>query len=180
MNISEAHGLCHLGLADAGWLDGMVEQFEEARQHNVLHSVLRSDDRWDSLQASARYPCSFPTAYGCDFDCVKQRLLDAVCIYLLIVAILALDESMNGLHAKDKHTGSLVVACHIQYHTRTSIACDTVCDGVYFAARFARHIAPCLCTSCCLLLHRKDSPFLKVCNAFLVYAAVILEAETLY
>ncbi|KAL0042112.1 hypothetical protein WJX77_003665 [Trebouxia sp. C0004] len=37
-----------------GWLDGMVEQFEEARQHNVLHSVLRSDDRWDSLQASAR------------------------------------------------------------------------------------------------------------------------------
>ncbi len=33
----------------------MVEQFEEARQHNVLHSVLRSDDRWDSLQASARY-----------------------------------------------------------------------------------------------------------------------------
>ena len=41
--------------ADAGWLDGMVEQYEEARQHNVLHSVLRSDDRWDSLQASARY-----------------------------------------------------------------------------------------------------------------------------
>ncbi|KAL0041483.1 hypothetical protein WJX79_005071 [Trebouxia sp. C0005] len=37
-----------------GWLDGMVEQFEEARQHNVLHSVLRSDDRWDALQASAR------------------------------------------------------------------------------------------------------------------------------
>lgn len=56
MNNSEAHGLYELGFfADAGWLDGMVEQFEEARQHNVLHSVLCSDDRWDSLQASARY-----------------------------------------------------------------------------------------------------------------------------
>ena len=33
----------------------MLEQFEEARQHNVLHSVLRSDERWDALQSSARY-----------------------------------------------------------------------------------------------------------------------------
>ena len=39
----------------AGWLDATLEQFDEARQHNVLHSVLRADDRWDSLQASARY-----------------------------------------------------------------------------------------------------------------------------
>ena len=38
-----------------GWLDGMVEQFEEARQQNVLHTVLHAEDRWDSLQASARY-----------------------------------------------------------------------------------------------------------------------------
>ena len=33
----------------------MVEQFEEARQHNVLHSVRRAEDRWDSFQASARF-----------------------------------------------------------------------------------------------------------------------------
>ncbi len=86
----------------------MVEQFEEARQHNVLHSVLRSDDRWDSLQASARYPWFLFTAYGseverkCQHACAMLRLLDAVCIYLLIVATSALDESKNGLHAKVK------------------------------------------------------------------------------
>ena len=45
----------HTSIAlDAGWLDGVLEQFEEAQQHNVLHSVLRADDRWDALQASAR------------------------------------------------------------------------------------------------------------------------------
>ncbi len=32
------------------------------------------------------------------------RLLDAVCMCLLTVAILALDESKHELHAKDKHS----------------------------------------------------------------------------
>ena len=39
----------------AGWLDSMLEQFEESRQHNVLHSVLRADDRWDSMLSASRH-----------------------------------------------------------------------------------------------------------------------------
>lgn len=96
----------------------MVEQFEEARQHNVLHSVLRSDDRWDALQASARYPRSFTIAYRCEveqicaFRCFAFLMLFAsIQIYLLIVAILALDESKHGLQAKVKHGLVLMLYC---------------------------------------------------------------------
>lgn len=32
----------------------MLEQFEESRQHNVLHNVLRAEDRWDSVLSASR------------------------------------------------------------------------------------------------------------------------------
>lgn len=95
----------------------MVEQFDEARQHNVLHSVLRSDDHWDSLQASARYlsiVCSRLAAVilsrYASMLVLCWAFFYSVCIYLFI-AILALEKSKNACQGAQLGLGAEVILC---------------------------------------------------------------------
>ena len=48
-----------------GWLDSMLEQFEESRQHNLLHNVLRSEDRWDSVLSASRQAVLHDNVMSC-------------------------------------------------------------------------------------------------------------------
>ena len=43
----------------------MLEQFEESRQHNLLHNVLRSEDRWDSVLSASRQAVLHDNVMSC-------------------------------------------------------------------------------------------------------------------
>ena len=110
MHVSEAYGWCELGflLMQGGWMGwwSSLKRQGSTTCCTLCYAVTTGGTPCRPLPGTLD---SLFTACGCEFEqicqcsCAMQRLLDAVCIYLLIVAVLALNESKLELQAKDKH-----------------------------------------------------------------------------